>query len=126
MSPESSSPGDPTSLSLVPLPRAGLSLGRPHLPPRVGLVCVYVFPGRGLQGSEKGQRCGWFSRGQGSLLIPANRAWALQPPPAHPPCHLVLAKKWPRPSPEAAASGLHPLEQQLRGEGRVGGGAGSS
>lgn len=84
MSPENSSPGDPTSLSPVPLPRAGLSLGRPHLPPRVGLVCVYVFPGRGLQGSGKGQRCGWFSRGQGSLLIPANRAWALQPAPAHP------------------------------------------
>ena len=67
---------------------------------------------------EAGHRAlGTGSPWPGSLLTPANKAWAFLVPPTHPPpFHLVLAEKWPCP-PAAADSGPRHLEEQLKGRG---------
>lgn len=67
-----SEPRDPTSLSLVSLPAAGVAPAPlPVVAARVG----------GFQGSSNPAGVWLFSPGQGSVLTPANRVWALLPLP---------------------------------------------
>ena len=105
---------DPASLPLVPPPRLGCGPSGCSSPQDgVGVgVCVCVCK---LSPEDGHRALGMGSPWPGSLLTPANRAWAFLVPPTHPP-QLVLAEKWPCP-PAAADSGPRHLEEQLKGRG---------